>query len=209
MCYWCIWFNDGRKIKLVKQSLKVLLELMGEKDKLGLVLFNHEAKKLLDLTYTTFENKKYILKLIDSIYSSGGTYILGGLKIAIDILKSSSKEQKSNSNKLISSSIILLSDGMDNRMNNEEIGKGIRDMTKNFNSVFSLHTFGYDNDHAPKIMNTLATIRDGSFYYVQKYKKVAEYFINVLGACVSMVSEKAEIRMKSKYKIRKGFGRFV
>ena len=47
---------------------------MGEKDKLGLVLFNHEAKKLLDLTYTTSENKKYILKLIDSIYSNGGIY---------------------------------------------------------------------------------------------------------------------------------------
>ena len=55
-------------------------------------------------------------------------------------------------------------------------------------------------------MNTLATIRDGSFYYVQEYKKVAEYFINVFGACVSMDSEKAEIRMKSKYKIKKGFG---
>ena len=94
-------------------------------------------------------------------------------------------------------------------MNSEEIGNGIRDMTKNFNTVFTLHTFGYGNDHDPKIMNTLATIRDGSFYYVQEYKKVAEYFINVLGACVSMVSEKAEIRMKSKYKIRKGFGRFV
>ena len=133
-------------------------------------------------------------------------YILGGLKIAIDMLKSSSEEQKSNSNKLISSSIILFSDGMDNRMNSEEIGNGIRDMTKNFNSVFTLHTFGYGNDHDPKIMNTLATIWDGSFYYVQEYKKVAEYFINVLGACVSMVSEKAEIRMKSKYKIRKGFG---
>ena len=161
----------GEKIKLVKQSLKVLLELMGEKDKLGFVLFNHEAKKLLDLTYTTSENKKYILKLIDSIYSSGGTYILGGLKIAIDMLKSSSEEQKSNSNKLISSSIILLSDGMDNRMNNEEIGKGIRDMTKNFNSVFSLHTFGYDNDHAPKIMNTLQQFEMVAFIMFKNIKK--------------------------------------
>ena len=50
----------GQKIQLVKQSLKVLLEMMGENDKLGLVLFNHQSEKLLDLTYTTNENKKKI-----------------------------------------------------------------------------------------------------------------------------------------------------
>ena len=87
------------------------------------------------------------------------------------MLKSSSEEQKSNSNKLISSSIILLSDGMDNRMDHEEIGKGIRDMTKNFNSVFSLHTFGYDNDHAPKIMNTLQQFEIVAFIMFKNIKK--------------------------------------
>ena len=84
----------GEKIKLVKQSLKVLLELMGEQDKLGLVLFNHQSQKLLDLTYTTKENKKNIISLIDSIQAGGGTYILGGLEIAVNMLKSSSKEER-------------------------------------------------------------------------------------------------------------------
>ena len=55
-------------------------------------------------------------------------------------------------------------------------------------------------------MNTLATIGDGSFYFVQEYKKVAQYLVNVLGACVSMISEKAIIRIKAKYKIIKIYG---
>ena len=55
----------GEKIILVKQSLKVLLEMMGDNDKLGLVLFNHNSEKLLDLTYTTSENKNRILKLLE------------------------------------------------------------------------------------------------------------------------------------------------
>ena len=108
----------GDKIKLVKQSLKALLELMGENDKLGLVLFNHVSQKLIDLTFTTNENKKKIMSLIDSIGANGGTYILGGLKIAINMLKERPKNENENSNnKIISSAIILLSDGMDNKMN--------------------------------------------------------------------------------------------
>ena len=195
----------GEKIKLVKQSLKVLLEMMGKKDKLGLVLFNHDSEKLLDLTYTTPENKKNIINLIDKIQARGGTYILSGLEKAIEMFKLSST-QKTNTSKFISSAIILLSDGMDNRMNHEEIGKGLKDLTKNFNLGFTLHAFGYGNDHDPKIMNTLATIRDGTFYFVKEYKKVAEYFVNVLGACVSMISEKAKISIKTRYKIMKMYG---
>ena len=196
----------GEKIKLVKQSLKVLLEMMGENDKLGLVLFNHQSQKLLDLTYTTNENKKKISSLIDTINARGGTYILGGLEIAVNMLKSSANTPKSNSNNYISSTIILLSDGVDNRMNHVEIGEGLKALTKDTNLGFTLNTFGYGNDHDPKIMNTLATIRDGSFYYVQEYKKVAEYFVNVLGACVSMISEKAKLSIKTKYKITKMHG---
>ena len=197
----------GEKIKLVKQSLKVLLELMGEKDKLGLVLFNHQSQKLLDLTYTTKENKKNIISLIDSIQARGGTYILGGLEIAVNMLKSNSREENTNlNNKFTSSAIILLSDGMDNKMDHIEIGNGLKEFYKNTNLIFTLHTFGYGSDHDPKIMNTLATIGDGSFYFVEEYKKVVEYFVNVLGACVSMISEKVKISIKTKYKIIKMFG---
>ena len=196
----------GQKIQLVKQSLKVLLEMMGENDKLGLVLFNHQSEKLLDLTYTTNENKKKISSLIDTINAGGGTYILGGLEIAVNMLKLSADTPKLNSNKYISSAIILLSDGVDNRMNHIEIGEGLKALTKETNLGFTLHTFGYGNDHDPKIMNTLATIRDGSFYYVEEYKKVAEYFVNVLGACVSMISEKAKLSIKTRYKITKMHG---
>ena len=197
----------GEKIQLVKQSLKALLELMGDNDKLGLVLFNHQSEKLLDLTYTTSENKKKIMSLIDSIGANGGTYILGGLEIAINMLKERPKnENKNTNNKIISSAIILLSDGIDNRMNHIEIGNGLKQLIKNTDLIFTLHTFGYGNDHDPKIMNTLATICDGSFYFVQEYKKVVEYFVNVLGACVSMISEKASVKINTKYKIKKMYG---
>ena len=201
---------EGEKIKLVKQSLKLLLEMMGENDKLGLVLFNHYSQMLLDLTYTTRDNKKNINNLIDSIEAEGGTYILSGLEIAVNMLEKSSIQSKTKgidkNKKNISSAIILLSDGMDNRMDHVEIGKGLKDLTKKLDLGFTLHTFGYGKDHDPKIMNTLATLRDGGFYYVEEYKKVAEYFVNVLGACASTISERGKLKIKSQYKIMKVYG---
>ena len=195
----------GEKIKLVKQSLKILIEMMGEKDKLGLVLFNQQAYKLLDLTYVT--DKKNIISLIDSINVGGGTYILSGLEMAVNMFKENKREEKNFFDKFITSSaMILLSDGNDNIMNHIEIGNGLKNLTKDMKLFFTLHAFGYGEDHDPNIMNTLANIRDGAFYFVQDYKKVIEYFVNVLGACMSMISENAKIFIKSKYDIKKVFG---
>ena len=197
----------GEKIKLVKQSLKILIEMMGEKDKLGLVLFNQQAYKLLELTYVTDKNKKNIISLIDSINVGGGTFILSGLEMAVNMFKENKREEKNFFDKFITSSaMILLSDGNDNIMNHIEIGNGLKNLTKDMKLFFTLHAFGYGEDHDPNIMNTLANIRDGAFYFVQDYKKVIEYFVNVLGACMSMISENAKIIIKSKYDIKKVFG---
>ncbi len=197
----------GEKIKLVKQSLKILIEMMGEKDKLGLVLFNQQAYKLLELTYVTDKNKKNIISLIDSINVGGGTFILSGLEMAVNMFKENKREEKNFFDKFITSSaMILLSDGNDNIMNHIEIGNGLKNLTKDMKLFFTLHAFGYGEDHDPNIMNTLANIRDGAFYFVQDYKKVIEYFVNVLGACMSMISENAKIVIKSKYDIKKVFG---
>ena len=117
----------GEKIKLVKQSLKILLEMMSDKDKLGLVLFNQQAYKLLDLTYTNNNNKKNIISLIDSIKVGGGTYILSGLEMAVDMFKQNKRDEKNFFDKFrISSAMILLSDGNDNIMTHIEIGNGLK-----------------------------------------------------------------------------------
>ena len=59
-----------------------------------------------------------------------------------------------------------------------------------------MNTFGYGDDHDPEIMNQLANIRDGSFFYVQDYKKVSEYFVTVLGGCVSIISKNVKVSIK-------------
>ena len=154
----------GTKIELVKKSLEVLIEIMDKNDRICLILFNSNGEKYFDLNYLTKETKNKLFKKINNIQASGGTNIMSGLEIAIDTLEKDKDKEISNR----SSSILLLSDGRDNYLTDTEIGQKLKDLTKGKNLNFTLNTFGYGNDHDPKIMNTLSTIRDGIFFLCRK-----------------------------------------
>ena len=150
----------GEKILLVKESLKKLISLMTEKDRISIVLFNHQSFKILDLTYTTSENKIDIKNKINNIKAGGGTIIISGLTTAIDILKLDQLKNKDNKDyKNRIPAIILLSDGNDNNMDDNQLSQSFKEISRNLNLFFTVHTFGYGNDHDPKIMTKLAKIR--------------------------------------------------
>ena len=195
----------GEKIELVKQSLKILVEMMEKNDRLALILFNHSSYNFYDLDFMNDENKKDLLSKINEINAKGGTDILSGLEKAVDILKK--EKDKTNEDRV--SSILLLSDGCDNHLNDIQLADSLRNLTKGLNLSFTLNTFGYGYDHDPKIMNKLANVRDGSFFLVEEYNKVSEYFVSVLGGCVSVVSKKSDLNVQllnKKCKIVKIFG---
>ena len=182
----------GVKINQVKESLKILLTLMDEKDRICLILFNELAENYFDLNYLTKENKDILINKIDKIYSGGGTNILSGLQIAIDVLK---KELNNTKKEQSVPSILLLSDGRDNYSNDIQLANSLKNLTKGFGLSFTLNTFGYGNDHDAAIMNKLANLRDGSFFYVENYSKISEYFVSILGGCISVISKKLDFKL--------------
>ena len=185
---------QGEKIKLVKESLKILVDMMEEKDRIALVLFDQKAKLYFNLEYLTKENKDKLKAQIEKIEASGGTNIASGLQIAVEILKQQKNNPKDNEER--SSTVLLLSDGCDNYLNDTQLGEKLKSLTKGANLSFTLNTFGYGYDHDPKIMNKLANLRDGSFFLVEDYNKVGEYFVSVLGGCISMISKNAQLDVK-------------
>ena len=184
----------GDKIYQVKESLKILVDMMDNKDRIALVLFAQNGKLYYDLNYLNENNKTNIKNLIDQIEARGGTNIASGLEIAVEILKKEKKNGDNNEGR--SSSVILLSDGCDNYMDDVQLGEKLKSLTKGEGLSFTLNTFGYGYDHDPKIMNRLANLRDGSFFLVEDFQKVGEYFVSVLGGCISMVSKNSELELK-------------
>ena len=199
---------SGHKIHLVRESLKVLIDMMDPKDRIALVLFESAAQLYYDLNYLTTENKSKLKDLINRIDARGGTNIASGLQIAVDILKKEKNQTTTNTGR--SSSVLLLSDGQDNYLNDEQLGEKLKSFTRGEGLSFTLNTFGYGYDHDPKIMNKLASLRDGSFFLVEDYNKVGEYFVAVLGGCISAISKNCELNIKllnNDCKIVKVFGK--
>ena len=195
----------GAKINLVKKSLKALVNIMEETDRICIILFNNSAKNYFNLNYLTKEIKNKLDNIIDNIKAEGGTNIMDGLEIAVDVLKNIKDKEK----KKRASSIILLSDGCDNNFNDNELVQKLRDLTKNKDLNFTLNSFGYGGDHDPQTLKKLSNIRDGTFFYVDKYEKVAEYFGIVLGTCASVISNKASLvveLLNKNCEIKKIFG---
>jgi len=193
----------GEKIYQVKESLKILISLMDEKDRLCLILFESSARNFYNLEFLTKSNKKILEEKINKISAGGGTNILSGLKMAVEVIKSQTYNEKRVA------SILLLSDGCDNESNDVELANSLKQLTKGLGLSFTLNTFGYGDDHDAKVMNKLANLRDGSFFYVQEYSKVAEYFVSVLGACFSVISKKLDLKLKvlnNNCKIIKAYG---
>ena len=173
-----------------------------KKTEFALYYLNHQHK--INLNYLTKLNKKILIDKINQIRAYGGTNILSGVKIAIDVIKKQCNNEKNVS------SILLLSDGCDNQLNDIELAEAIKNLTKGLGISFTLNTFGYGDDHDAKIMNKLASIRDGSFFYVENYRKITEYFVSVLGGCISAISKKVDLNLyilNDNCKIMKVFGK--
>ena len=179
----------GEKIRQVKESLKILLDLTDEKDRLCLILFNNNAYNYFNLQYLTKENKEILTNELNKIEANGGTNILSGLKMAIDIIQNECNKEKNVA------SILLLSDGKDNFLNDIQLADALKKLTKGLGLSFTLNTFGYGDNHDAKIMNKLANLRDGSFFYVDNYSKITEYFVSILGACISVISKKVDLKL--------------
>jgi len=126
-------------------------------------------------------------------------------QILCDVLENVKDKEK----KKRASSIILLSDGCDNNFDDYELAQKLRDLTKSKDLNFTLNSFGYGGDHDPQTLKKLSNIRDGTFFYVDKYEKVAEYFGIVLGTCASVISNKASLvveLLNKNCEIKKIFG---
>ena len=127
----------GQKIYEVKESLKILLSFLEEKDRLCLILFDSYAENYYNLDFLTKKNKEMLEEKINHIDTRGGTNILSGLKMAVEVIKSQTYNEKRVS------SILLLSDGCDNYSNDVELANSLKQMTKGLGLSFTLHTFGY------------------------------------------------------------------
>ena len=151
----------GDRVKLVKESLKYLVNLMTINDKLAIVSFTNSANPILPLTDMTATGKNNAINAINSLRASGGTNIYSGLAKGLELIN-----QEYSSGERVAS-MILLSDGYDGASNADvNFRRHINTIGKQ-SHVFTLHTIGYGESHDANLMQRISLIRDGGYFFHQ------------------------------------------
>ena len=170
------WSMNGTKLNFVKESLNYLVNLMNENDTFALIAFNNNSRVINNLTITNSNNKNEIIEKINSLEAYGGTNILSGLKAGLNLIKN----DFSTGEKVCS--MILLSDGGDNDNNIVANFKNYISSQRKDNYLFTLHSFGYGDDHNPELMSEIALIREGRYFNIRKLFMVKDFLLEIYGS---------------------------
>lgn len=182
----CSGSMRGEKLKQVKISLGYLLELLKPTDRISITLFDSRATVLL-APKLIGPSKKMIQDAIDSIQDRGATSIRAGLEHAFNaIINRGTKNQVTG--------VMLLTDGLDNSGTFD--GPAVENYFNSCkeilqNDEFTLHTFGYGHDHDAALMEQIATLNGGNFYYVSNLETVSDTFVDCLGGLLSVIGQNA------------------
>lgn len=125
---------------------------------------------------------------VGKLEGNGGTSIVAGLELALKTIR-----DRKVANKV--TSIFLLSDGLD-RGADEKFSKILKLPENGELGAYSIHSFGFGEDHDEDLMNKICTLKDGSFYFIKELGTLDEAFCNALGGIISMVATDVIIQVR-------------
>lgn len=176
----------GEKMAKVKQTLKYLLTV-APGSRLALVTFNKDAAMLMNFKTIGKDSAVMIDTIIDTVKPAGNTNVVAGVKLAQSMLLTS---PTSNAIK----TILVLTDG---KHNVGPISNFILFGDQSMSAVdYTLHTFGYGDDHDAAIMQSMAEHMHGNYYFVNRADKIAECFGDCLGMVTTTLATKAVIKVE-------------
>ena len=149
----------GIKMQLTQEAASATVEFLSDRDSVGVIAFDSQSYPVVSLTRV--EDKKAIIKQIESIQALGGTNMYPGLRMANQWLQASDAQIKH---------IILLSDGRSEDGDFQGIARSIRDAGQTLTAV----AVGDDADIP--MMRMLADIGGGRFYLVDRPENLPRIF---------------------------------
>ncbi|XP_052189644.1 E3 ubiquitin-protein ligase WAV3 [Diospyros lotus] len=131
---------SGTKMQMLKRAMRLVISSLGSADRLSIVAFSACPKRLLPLRRMTAQGQRAARRIIDRLSCSQGTSVADALRKATKVL-----EDRRERNPV--ASIILLSDGQDDRVqsNNDNLrpGSAHSSSTRFAHIEIPVHSFGF------------------------------------------------------------------
>ena len=132
--------------------------------------------------------KEILSKAISGKKSESCTNIIAGIKTALDLIASRKTENQLTS-------IILLTDGMDD--NKKTALTRFENVFSQYNTLsqFNIHTFGYGCDHQADLLNLMASKSNGGFYYIENENSIPKVFSDCLGEMMTVIADSVQVEL--------------
>ena len=201
----------GEKLELVKRAMGFLIDNLGSDDRLSVVAFSTDARRIIRLTRMSDDGKAAAKRGVESLAASGCTNIRGGLDVTAMVL-----DGRRHKNAV--ASVILLSDGQDNQSMHHEylptswvpkhspaFSKGGYDVlvppsfqrtAGGDHRCVTVHTFGFGIDHDAAAMHYISEVTGSTFSFIENHAVIQDAFARCIGGLLSVAVQKARISLE-------------
>ncbi|XP_019107309.2 E3 ubiquitin-protein ligase WAV3 isoform X1 [Beta vulgaris subsp. vulgaris] len=193
----------GTKLALLKRAMGFVIQHLGPRDRLSVIVFSSSARRLFPLRRMTDTGRRQALQAVNSLSSNGGTNIAEGLKKGAKVML-----ERKYKNPV--SSIILLSDGQDTYTVVGLPGVQSRNDYKSLlpNSIqqisgtscqIPVHTFGFGADHDSVSMHSISEGSGGTFSFIEAEGVIQDAFAQCIGGLLSVVVQELKLELECVY----------
>ena len=157
------------KMEIANESVNILIDQLKADDRLGIVLFNHEAKILKKIELVSEMDINKTKKLISEISADGGTNMEAGYIEATKLLKNFKNSKKSE----YENRIILITDAMPNTGTTST--DGLLSYIKTNSNIGIYTTFiGVGVDFNTGLIEYISDVYGANYYSVHNSKEFKE-----------------------------------
>ena len=179
--------RDDKKLPLVKQSLRLLVEEMTENDRIAIVTYNNDAGLLLDST--SGEQRDEIIAAIDGLNADGSTNGKAGLVLAYETATNHFIENGQNR-------VILCTDGDFNVGTSDTDSLVGMISEKRASGVFlSICGYGTGNIKDEKL-ERIADKGNGQYHYIDNLKEAHKVFLDELTGTLYTIAKDVKLQVE-------------
>jgi Ca-activated chloride channel family protein len=178
--------NLENRLELVKKALGLLLDSLKPSDRVGLVVYGSEARRLLDPT----SDREALRDAVSRLSPGGSTNAEDGLRTGYEMAAQFRRRDAINR-------VILCSDGVANvgRTGPESILRVIEREAKENEIELTTVGFGMGN-YNDVLMEQLANKGDGRYAYVDTLEEARRIFVEELTGTLQTIASDAKVQVE-------------
>ncbi|PKN93224.1 MAG: VWA domain-containing protein [Chloroflexi bacterium HGW-Chloroflexi-6] len=175
------------RLELVKRSLELLVERLGRRDRVSIVVYGSDARVVLEPT--PGDEQDIILRAIRRLRPEGSTNAEAGLRLGYQMASEAFNSEAINR-------VVLCSDGVAN-VGATGAGSIWEEIERYAREGITLTSIGFGMDNYNDVlMEQLADNGDGFYAYVDDIKEAERLFVDDLTSTLQVIAMNAKVQVE-------------